>query len=82
MVEEQVRTPGESPLVVLQDSVVFPHILTSLAFHHPMDLAAIDEAMNREPKTLVCVTARNSGKEEAAPLERAPANCKKSVSIS
>jgi len=69
MVEEQVRTPGESPLVVLQDSVVFPHILTSLAFHHPMDLAAIDEAMNREPKTLVCVTARNSGKEEAAPLE-------------
>ncbi len=65
MVEEQVRTPGESPLVILQDSVVFPHILTSLAFHHPMDLAAIDDAMNREPKTLICVTARNSGKEEA-----------------
>ncbi len=69
MVEEQVRTPGESPLVILQDSVVFPHILTSLAFHHPMDLAAIDEAMNREPKTLVCVTARSSGKGETNSLE-------------
>lgn len=72
MVEEQVRTPGESPLVILQDSVVFPHILTSLAFHHPMDLAAIDEAMNREPKTLVCVTARSSGKKETNPLEVVP----------
>jgi len=69
MVEEQVRTPGESPLVILQDSVVFPHILTSLAFHHPMDLAAIDDAMNREPKTLVCVTARSSGKGDTATLD-------------
>lgn len=58
MADNSIPTPEDAPLVVLPEAVVFPHILTSLAFHDPKALAAIDEAMNRDPKTLVCVAAR------------------------
>ena len=58
MADEMLPTPEECPVVVLPETVVFPHILSSLAFHDAKSLAAIDEAMNREPKMLVCVAQR------------------------
>ena len=58
MPDESIPTPEECPVVILPETVVFPHILTSLAFHDPKSLAAIDEAMNRDPKMLVCVAGR------------------------
>ncbi|AFS54081.1 endopeptidase La [Leptospirillum ferriphilum] len=58
MAEDMLPTPEECPVVVLPETVVFPHILSSLAFHDAKSLAAIDEAMNREPKMLVCVAQR------------------------
>ncbi len=56
--DESLPTPEECSVVILPETVVFPHILTSLAFHDPRSLAAIDEAMNRDPKMLVCVAKR------------------------
>ncbi len=58
MADNSIPTPEEAPIVILPEAVVFPHILTSLAFHDAKALAAIDEAMNRDPKTLVCVAVR------------------------
>ncbi len=65
MAEEMLPTPEECPVVVMSETVVFPHILSSLAFHDPKSLAAIDEAMNREPKMLVCVGRRPPENGEA-----------------
>ena len=58
MAEDNLPTPEECPVVVLPETVVFPHILSSLAFHDAKSLSSIDEAMNREPKMLVCVAER------------------------
>jgi ATP-dependent Lon protease len=65
MADNSIPTPEEAPLVILPEAVVFPHILTSLAFHDTKALAAIDEAMNRDPKTLVCVAVRPPGVTES-----------------
>ncbi|MHB1285873.1 MAG: endopeptidase La [Leptospirales bacterium] len=65
MADEQIQTPEECPVVILPETVVFPHILSSLAFHDPRSLAAIDEAMNRDPKMLVCVARLPRETEEA-----------------
>lgn len=65
MADDSIKIPSDSPYVILSDTVVFPHILASIAFHDPRAMAAIDDAMNREPKTLVCVAAQEeeSGEE-------------------
>ena len=63
MADDSIRVPQDSPYVVLADTVVFPHILASIAFHDPTAMAAIDDAMNRDPKTLVCVAAEEEESE-------------------
>ncbi len=67
MADDPIKIPSDSPYVVLSDTVVFPHILASIAFHDPKAMAAIDDAMNREPKTLVCVAGQKEGGEGETP---------------
>lgn len=74
MAEEMLPTPEECPVVVMSETVVFPHILSSLAFHDPKSLAAIDEAMNREPKMLVCVGRRPPENGESAEVNQPEAD--------
>jgi ATP-dependent Lon protease len=69
--DDSIRVPHDSPYVVLADTVVFPHILASIAFHDPMAMAAIDDAMNRDPKTLVCVAAEEEGSEAEGEADEA-----------
>jgi ATP-dependent Lon protease len=65
--DDPIKVPSDSPYVVLNDTVVFPHILASIAFHDPRAMGAIDDAMNRDPKTLVCVAGKREGEEASAP---------------
>jgi ATP-dependent Lon protease len=65
--DDPIKVPPDSPYVVLNDTVVFPHILASIAFHDPRAMAAIDDAMNRDPKTLVCVAGKKGEGEASAP---------------
>jgi len=65
--DDPIKVPADSPYVVLSDTVVFPHILASIAFHDPRAMAAIDDAMNRDPKTLVCVAGQKEEGEEGPP---------------
>ena len=67
MADDPIKVPSDSPYVVLNDTVVFPHILASIAFHDPRAMAAIDDAMNRDPKTLVCVAGKREEDEASAP---------------
>ncbi|MHB8368694.1 MAG: endopeptidase La [Leptospirales bacterium] len=67
MADDPIKVPQDSPYVVLSDTVVFPHILASIAFHDPRAMAAIDDAMNRDPKTLVCVAGKKEEDESTHP---------------
>jgi len=65
--EQSLLRPIILPLLPLKNTVLFPYLFVPLSVGRPQSVAAVEQALASEEKTLICVAERNGAAEQLRP---------------